>query len=177
MTIEIVVDGPKNQDVQFRPLQRALRGTFDVNRVPDPQARLKIAEFPRPIPGVHITLDTDKKTAAIVEPLYEAEHAAIREKIERMGMKLPPQREEFQNIDVPTWLYWMRRAVANGVAKIVEGKFPEIDESQVQKNFITKPLRDPRDNLIGRLVAVLYASLPPKQREEAVALIGSDPWA
>ncbi len=109
MQIEITIDGAKNENLHFRPLQRSLRGAFDLSRVADPQARLKLAEFPRPIPGVHLIVDPEKQTAAIVEPLYDEAHAAIRERIEGMGMKLGPKREEFQGIDVTTWLYWMRR--------------------------------------------------------------------
>jgi hypothetical protein len=169
--IEITVDGSRNQNLHFRPLQRVLRGTFDINRVPDPQARIEATRFPRPIPGVRIAVDPQARTAAIIEPLHEPVNAAMRERVEKMGLRLPPEREEFKDIDVPTWLFWMRRAVVNELAKIVEGKFPEIDEARVQKNFITKPQRDPRDGLIDKLVAVLYAGLPAERRQEVAALI------
>jgi hypothetical protein len=73
---------------------------------------------------------------------------------------------------VTTWLYWMRRAVASGVAKIVTGTFPAIDEARVQKDFLlTKPPADPRDALVDKLVAILYASLPAERRKEVAALV------
>jgi hypothetical protein len=172
MLVEIVIDGPRNQNLYFRPLQKTLRGTWDVNRIPDPQGRMLASEFPRPIPGVHVVLDSEKRVAAVVETLHAPEHRAIREKIEAKGLRLGPQREEFQDVDVNTWAFWLRRAVAIGVAKIVEGKFGEIDEAKAKKNFVTVEKPDPRDNLIDRLVAVLYAGLPPERRNEVAALIG-----
>jgi hypothetical protein len=169
--VEIVIDGPRNQNLYFRPLQRSLRGTFDVNRIPDPQGRMLNADFPWPIPGMRIALDVEKRTAAVIEPLYAPEHKAIREKIESRGLKLGPQREEFQNVDFNTWAFWLRRAVANGVAKIVEGKFGAIDEAKARKNFVTVDKPDKRDNMIEKLVAVLYASLPEDRRKEVAALV------
>jgi hypothetical protein len=170
--IEITGDGSRNENLYFRPLQRPLRGTFDFGRVPEPLAHMKRAEFPRPIPGLRIMVDAEKRTATITDPLHEPAHAAIREKIQAMGLMLGPAAETFDNIDANTWLFWMRRAVANGVGKIVEGKFPEIDEAKARKNFITAEQRDPRDGLIDRLVAVLYASLPADRRKEVAALVG-----
>jgi hypothetical protein len=173
MNIEIVIDGPRNENLQFRPLQRTLRGTFDLNRVPEPLARMKTAEWPRPIPGMRISVDPDKATAIVIEPLHSAEHASMRARVESIGVKLGPAVEPFESIDVPTWLYWMRRAVGSGVAKIVDGKFPAIDEAKVQKNFITKPQTDPRDNLINKLIGVLYAGLSAERRKEVADLIGT----
>ena len=177
--VEISIDGSRNENLVFRPLQRSLRGTFDFNRVPEPLARMKCSEFPRPIPGLRIMVDAEKRTATITDPLHDPVHAAIREKIQAMGLKLGPADEHFDNIDANTWLFWMRRAVANGVGKIVEGKFPEIDEAKARKNFAVAEQRDQRDSLIDRLVAqndklvaVLFASLPADRRKEVAALVG-----
>ncbi len=171
MIVEIAIDGPRNDNLCFKPLQRTLRGTFDLNRVPEPLARMKVNEFPRPIPGLHIAVDADKTTATITDPLHDPEHAAIKEKIEAMGMKLGPAVERFENIDANTWLYWMRRAVSAGTCKIVSGQFPAIDEAKARRDFIMPEIRDPRDNLIDKLVAILYASLPAERRKEVAAIV------
>jgi hypothetical protein len=171
MQVEVVIDGPRNQNLYFRPLQRSLRGTFDVNRIPEPHARTLVTELPWPIPGLHVVVDFEKRTAAVVEPLYAPEHQAIREKIEARKMKLGPELEEFQDADVNTWGFWLRRAVANGVAKIVSGKFPEIDQAKARKNFVIAEEQNPRDTLVDRLVAIMYASLPPERRKEVAALV------
>jgi hypothetical protein len=173
MILEVVIDGPRNQNLYFRPLQRSLRGTFDVNRIAEPHARTLITDLPWPIPGLRVVLDFDKRTAAIVDPLYAPEHKVIREKIEAQKMKLGPEREELLNVDLNTWAFWLRRAVANGVAKIVAGKFPEIDEAKARKNFVIAEETNPRDTLIDRLVAIMYASLPPERRKEVAELVGA----
>jgi hypothetical protein len=153
--VEILIDGPCNRNLHFKPLQRNLRGTFDLNRVAEPLARMKMTEFPRPIPGLHIVVDPEKKTGEIRDPLHDAEHAAIREKIEAKELKLGPAVERFDNIDVNTWLFWMRRAVASGACKIVSGSFGAIDEAAARKDFLNAPQADPRDALIERLIAAL----------------------
>jgi hypothetical protein len=169
--LEVVIDGPRNQNLFFRPLQRTLRGTFDVNRIPDPQGRMLVNQIPWPIPGVHVVLDFEKRTAAVVEPLYAPAHIAIREKIEARGMKLPKEREEFPNADVNTWAFWLRRAVASGVARIVEGKFPAIDGDKAKKMFVVVEARDPRESLIEKLIAIAFAGLSDERRKEVAALV------
>jgi hypothetical protein len=169
MIVEIEINGQKNQNLYFRPLQRPLRGTFDLNRVPEPLARMKAVDFPRPIPGLRIAVDGT--TAAITDPLHEPEYADIREKIEARGLKLGAATERFENIDANTWLFWMRRAVASGTCKVVTGQFPAIDEAKARKNFIVAEQRDPRDNLIDKLVGLMFASLPAERRKEFAALV------
>jgi hypothetical protein len=171
MMIDIEINGPKNNNLHFKPLQRTLRGTFDLNRVPEPLARMRFSEFPRPIPGLHIAVDVDKKTATITDPLHDAEHVAIKEKIESMGMKLGPATERIENIDTNTWLFWMRRAVSAGTCKIVSGQFPAIDDAKARKDFIMPDVSDPRDSLINKLVAIMYAGLDANARKQVDALL------
>jgi hypothetical protein len=167
--VEILIDAPCNRSLYFKPLQRALRGTFDLNRVPEPLARMKITQFPRPIPGLRIAVDGT--TATITDPLHEPEHAAIREKIEARGLKLGPAVEKFEGIDSNSWLFWMRRAVASGSCKIVAGQFPAIDEAKARRDFVNVQQPNPRDDLIHKLVTIVFASLPPERRKEFAALV------
>jgi hypothetical protein len=171
MTVEIKIDGPRNENLCFKPLQRTLRGTFDLARVPEPLARMKVNEFPRPIPGLHIAVDVEKQTAMIIDPLHDPEHEAIREKIAGLGMKLGPAVERIENVDANTWLYWMRRAVSAGTCKIVSGQFPAIDEATARRDFIMPEVRDPRDNLINKLVAIMYEGLSVDARKRVDALL------
>ncbi len=171
MTVEIKIDGSRNDNLHFKPLQRTLRGTFDLNRVPEPLARMKFNEFPKPIPGLHIAVDAENKTAKISDPLHDAEHFAIKEKIEALGMKLGPAVERIENIDTNTWLFWMRRAVVNGTCKVVSGNFPAIDDAKARKDFIMPDVTDPRDSLINKLVAIMYAGLDDAQRKQVDALL------
>ena len=124
-TIKIEIDGPQNQALYFRPIQRRIRGRFDVLRINEPNAAKLRRAWPEPIPGQRLELNLETGEAAIVEPLHFPEFAAIKEKIEATGQKIAPEREELQGVDVPTFCYFMREAATSGVARIVSGVFPE----------------------------------------------------
>jgi hypothetical protein len=138
LTIE--ADGPLNENLSFRPLQRAIRGRFDWQRCGDPEAlRLGMAFGGLPIPGQRIAFDAEKKTATIVEPLHDPEHAALAEKIKARGYKLPPAREYIEGCDPDTWAFWISRAIESGLAKLVAGKLPEFDPDKARRDFIFAP--------------------------------------
>ncbi|MBU4271355.1 MAG: hypothetical protein KKA28_05785 [Planctomycetes bacterium] len=134
--VEIEVDGARNECLSFRPLPgRTVRGKFSFDRVAEPMARVKANDWPTPIPGQRIGLDPDG-LGFVREPLRDEEFAPIREKIEKQGMKLPPAIETFENIHLPSWLHWMKKAVESGVAKVVSGKLPEKVDGTPRRNFI-----------------------------------------
>lgn len=129
-----------------------------------PQAR----EFPKGVPGQRLRLDTESRTAAVLEPLHEAQHAVTRERIEKKGMTIGPASEEVGNVDVPTWAYWLKRAVEGGLAKVVRGSLPPI-EGKPRKQFMTAERVDPadEDRLVRRQeVAAKLAMMTPAQRKE-----------
>jgi hypothetical protein len=154
MELEIEINGRKNECLVFRPLQRRLRGRFDLNRVAEPMARMKVREWPEPIPGQILGIDTKTGVGYLREPLHDPAHTVTREKIEASGMKLPPVEERFENIHIPTWLFWMTRAVEGKLANIITGELPSDIGGEPQKSFITKPRVDKRDALIEKLIAV-----------------------
>ena len=144
--IEVEIDGPQNQALYFRPLQRRVRGRFDLHRVKEPNAGKLLGTWPDPIPGQRLALNVDTGEAAIVEPLYEPQYAAIRERIEAQGRKLGPERESFK-VDVPTWAYWLQSAVSSGVARVTAGTLPESIEGMPRLRFHSAEQPDPIDRL------------------------------
>ncbi len=160
-TIEI--DGPQNQNVYFRPITRTVRGRFDVHRLRDPGVGKLLTEWPEPIPGQLVSVDYASGTGAVIEPLYEAKSAAIREKIELLGMRLPPEREEFQGVHVATWTHFLKALVEGGSATLISGEFAESDDP-VRTRFHSSERADPvdemRENLakLGDAVATMAAS-------------------
>lgn len=123
--VEIEIDGARNEAHFFRPLMRRLRGRFDLNRVAEPQARMKSVECPDPIPGLRIGLDFVTATGYVSDPLTEPEQAANRARITQRGLSLGSAREDFPEVDCPTWAFWLRRAVESGAARVVRGELPE----------------------------------------------------
>ena len=135
-TVEVEFDGPHNEGHYFRPLQRSVRGKFDMMRVGEPMARVQASEWPLPIPSQRLGVD-ENGIGFVKEPLHDAEFAAIKEKIEKRGLKLEPAVTTFDAIDPPTWYFWMKKAVAAGIAKVVAGSLPSKIEGKPRMNFIT----------------------------------------
>lgn len=148
MNLEIEIDGPHNEQLHFRPLRRSIRGRFEWARVNEPQARIKAATEPPVIPGQRIGWDGAKLYVA--DGLHDAQHAAVKERIERQGYRLPPAREEF-DVDEATALYWIARAVESGFARVVSGKLPAKLTGEPQKDFLLK--REPSQT--DRLTAAI----------------------
>jgi hypothetical protein len=167
--IEIEVDNAQNGQLHFLPIGRSLRGRFDPARDTEPQARLLLIDYPRGVPGQRLALDADAGTAWLTDGLHDAEHKEAREKLKRKGYALPPEREELtlQKGDVPTWLYWIKRAVESGLARLVRGKLPDKIEGPVKKSFVVPERKpDQKDATIAKLTALLLAKLSPAERRQ-----------
>lgn len=149
--VEIEIDGKFNEALFFRPLQRRVRGMFDYNKIGEPMARVMTQKFPMPIPSQRLGIDPDGN-GYLLEPLHAPEFAPIKEKIELHGERLEPATQAYENIDVPTWMYWMKRAVDCGLARVTKGQLPDVVEGPVRKNFI---LADPEPSPTDRLTSVL----------------------
>ncbi len=149
--VVIEVDTPQNSNVLFRPEQKTVRGKFDLHRVKEPNAGKLHSLWPEPIPGQQISLDLISAEGCFVDPLYDEKFQAIRERIEGMGQKLPPQREVFQGADIATWVFYMRELVNSGKAKLIEGEFPKIDETKVQRRFFSTERPDTNDRLVAAI--------------------------
>jgi hypothetical protein len=179
--IEIEADEKHNRSMFFLPLQRPIRGRLDFGREADPEAIRLTRDFPTPIPGQRIFFDPDREEAAVVEPLHGDEHKALRELIASKNLgALDPER-----VTVPapkdthrTFYYWLRRAIDAGLARVVRGTIPDMEEIQkrmkgrIQKSWIV-PDRGPdrKDRIIEKLVALVGASLTPAGRKALEAAL------
>lgn len=143
-TIEVEFDGPKNQSVYFRPLQRKIRGRFDAHRVVN-GGRL-MQKFSDPIPGQRLQVDPATGAVTLFEPLHDNEHAATRERIEASGAKLGPQYEDLGRCDVVTLAYWLRSLIDDGLAKLMSGELPKM-EGKPQTRFHSAEQPDPIEKL------------------------------
>ena len=149
--LEIEIDGLCNEQLHFAPLQRHVRGRFDFMRIGEPMSKIKAHEWPVTIPSQRLGIDPDG-TGYIREPLHDGEFAPIKEKIEKMGMKLEPAVQEFPGIDVVTWYFWMQRAVESGLARVVSGRLPDRIEGTPKMNFV---LNEPPTSAVDKLTAAI----------------------
>ncbi len=165
--IEIEPDNKTNSQLHFLPLGKTIRGRFDFNRDSEPLAKLHTAEFPEGVPGQRLGLNLDTGEAYIQETLHDERFKAVRQRIEKRGYGLGEQRETFpvKKEEYPTWLFWMKRAVEDGVCRVVKGTLPEKITGRIRKTFVSnEPSADPRDSIIDKLVALLVAKLPKEER-------------
>ncbi|NQT17327.1 MAG: hypothetical protein HQ582_31525 [Planctomycetes bacterium] len=143
----IEIDGPHNRSLIFQPLGRSVRGRFEPARVAGGAGRLAI-EFPEGIPGQRLGFDPSSG-GFIDEPLQHDEHAAVAKVARKHGTI--PEREEFPDADMPTWLWWLRETVRCGLAKLVEGELPETIEGEPRKSFFHAKTVDPIDRLTAAM--------------------------
>lgn len=167
----------RNREVFFAPLKRSLRGRFDVRNDSEPEAsKTRLAV----IPGQRLRLDPDAGTGEILEPLHEPQYASLRETIARANMKLEPPTQPAAT-DWPTLVFWTKRAVESGHARVLAGELPEKVEGTPRTRVFGQETVDPRDreladlkSMNAKLTTLLLAALPPAQRKEAQAIIGGN---
>lgn len=164
--VEIEIDGPNNEHWYFPEEGKRIRGRLDFVRMPEPDSKTKQNDWPAPIPGQRVRLDLETGEGAIVEPLYDPEHAETRRLIEDRSMRLPEQEELFPAAHVPTWLFHMRTAVDIGLAKLVRGKFPAKLGGKPHREFITQSTPDITERLAESLQQVVEQG-----REQTTALM------
>lgn len=147
--LEIEVDGPRNQHLIFGPLGRRIRGRMAYNRVANRKGASDLAiEWPKGFPGQRLGIDLATGQSYIAEPLHDPEWAETREKIEKVKkQRIPPAREEVAT-EPPTMLFWMKKAVESGIARIVKGAFPDKIEGEPVTSFWTKQAPNQNDQLL-----------------------------
>ena len=148
--VAVEFDTPRNSNVRFAPLRRTLRGRFDISRDTEPNAGQLRSKWPEPIPGQRVEYDFASGEGFIVEPLHEARFAAIRERIEALGMKLPKEREAFI-LDQATFNHWMAGLIATGDAKLLSGTMPAKVEGKPRTHFHFAEQADPIDRLAAAI--------------------------
>jgi hypothetical protein len=141
-----------------------IRGNFDWQRVRlKEQAQLRDF-WDRPIQGQVIGVDPKQKLGFIREPIHEVPELLRR--IRERGMDVGPEVEEFPNIDVNAWLYWMKRAVDEKKAYLLTGEFPD---------NLTPPGAAKRRDRVFRgnpQLAAQWVGWSDKERQEFEALVG-----
>lgn len=143
--IIIEIDSAKNEASVFPPYSRTvpLRGRLSANRFPRGTTAM---EFPGVmsvdnVPGLQVQVDLDAKTGRIFDPLSLIKYEALRETIatalrhEKVSA-VPEVKVPLTDDKLATWVYWMRRLVANCQASLLklDGDWPKLP-GKVQVNF------------------------------------------
>lgn len=134
--IEVEVGATRNCNLLFPAIGKRIRGRFDpvlASRT-DGQAPSIVNDFQHPIPGQVLGLDMETGVGYIRDRLHDEENAVLRKKLEKKH-RLPADRQEFRNVHVPTWLFWIKRAVECGACVVIAGNLP--DETSEEPQFAT----------------------------------------
>ena len=168
----VEIDGPRNNSWSFPAMSRVIRGKFDLLRVAEPNAVKLRQQYPDPIPGQQLCVDLSSGECAVLEPLQDDAHETLRKKLEK-SYSIAPAREVVSGADVSTWLFWIKKAVKAGIAKVISGSIPDKlpGEPKVRNLFGTER-RNPQQDLQRALLGVLFAGLSESQKAEVKALMG-----
>lgn len=135
---EVVIEccTPKNQDVMFQPTSETYRGNWSNAKIPGTEMRPAIRQMPE-IPGIHIAVDKENRTCRTYDPLdkdkdvWERINGILEENPHQFSKMKPwPEvlHEDCDDNQVKTWLWWMRRLVDSGKARVRTGELPTGDE-------------------------------------------------
>ena len=133
--IEVEIGDVHNHSFWFPPISKLIRGSFDFNRHPEPLAKVEASKWPGPIPGQRLGIEPDG-TGFIKEPLHDEVNAELRKRIEATGVSLAPALQTFDDVDLPSWLFYIKLAVEVGVAKVVRGSLPDEIEGKVRHDYV-----------------------------------------
>lgn len=151
--VEVEVRTPDCGHLLFLPLNRQVRGEIAFAKMAEPNARMKCGPNGwEPIPGQRIGVDS-AGMGWVAEPLHLPANAETRRKIERRGYHLAPELETFADCDVPSWLFWLKRAVDSGLAHVVAGSLPRKIEGEPRKNFFQDTRKSESQITLDRVVA------------------------
>jgi hypothetical protein len=162
--IEVEVGDERGGSLFFSPIGKRVRGRFDPAKL-GTGADEVAKEIKGPVPGQVIGYDPATGEGYVREPLHDPRHEIIRERIARKW-GIPPAKQTFRG-DAPTWLFWLKRAVESGLARVVKGTIPTDVPGKPQTRFITSDQADPRDTLLDRMLSLLIAQLPADKRKAA----------
>ena len=148
MKIACEVDTLKDTNLYFPAIGKRIRGKFDPQRrvARNPDNAPLLGQWPRPVPGQLIELDTEKAEVTVREPLEDEENSDIVDLFKKRGIKIP-ETETHRGVHVPSCLHILKNAVDAGLCKVVEGKIPSKIEGRMLKSFINPGETDPEEEL------------------------------
>ncbi len=179
MKVTIECDCPKDANLFVPPLGRRIRGRFDAARrtAKNPDNASLLGQWPKPVPGQRLSLDTEAATATVEEPLHDEGNADLVALFKKRGIAIP-ETETYRGVHVPSMLHAMKKAVDAGLAKVVEGSLPDKIEGQALRSFIVADSEDPEEMMRKALVAntrIMAASLDAIEHlAEAVAKLAGN---
>lgn len=180
--IVVEIDHPKNSNVEFHPTSMSLRSRILPSRFGNAIKPWMLKYEQKGIPGQRIHLDVEKRCGRIVDGL--SDDPALMDQINRdiqtseirtaaYAIAKEDRRENLSDIDVQTWLFWMRRLVdkhyrtaedrkdLGAIARCIHGTLPKLDDIVATG----KVLRPYKDNF-GKAQGMYYGQKEEKEQRQ-----------
>lgn len=154
--VVIEVATRKNDTVVFYPAQERLRGRWrNSNLGFGSQPSEALMRMPD-IPGIHVFVEVRDRRVGFRDPLAYKENARVLEEasaahkaMDSDGRPIVPVpdvvKDEVEDTEIATWLYWMMRLVQAEYAVLIKGSLPK-DEAEIHRAFpgatVRKTFRD-----------------------------------
>jgi len=163
--IEIEIDGARNNQLFFAPLQQTLRGRIDFSKSQTTGEFKLSRRWPTPVPGMAVGV-TGSGEMYVRDRLHETDFKQARILATDRGYGIGPERQSY---DFPaddtyppqtTWVHYMCRAVEGGHAKVIKGKLPNVDKlpGKPRTRFIGNEEKDSTEQLADALQAIAKAT-------------------
>lgn len=146
-SVEVEFCADNGQKVFFKPTRRPERGRIDFAMAKSEHYREMHKVWKEAVPG-KIAGVTEEGQKYIRDPLHDKQYSKLAAIMKARGQALPEEREVFASESILTWLFWLRRAVDAGLAKIISGELPSIEQLDSRK-------RRPRDERFPRRSFIL----------------------
>jgi hypothetical protein len=164
IVMEIEAAPPQSGTLYFAPLQRSVRGEIRLGDCPEADKSVERA-WPKVIPGQVIGLTAEGK-GYILDPLHRPDHEPLRAQMKAEKLALGTKPDEVFNADKPTWLYWMRRCIESGNARLTKGQLPDAAACKgAKKDFGAPAPVNPERKRADVILSLLVAKLPPAERK------------
>jgi hypothetical protein len=134
---------PRNPNISFPPLRSVLRGCWSQDQLVPGERSTENLHLMPDIPGQHVAVDGSRRKATVSDPLAGNESLLRRISRARAALGLhpvgskatditvapePTQEHVLDDTGIKTWLYWLRRFVDYGLARVTAGQLPTTDE-------------------------------------------------
>lgn len=136
--IVIQIENQRNQRYLWPPTQDELRGTWsNRNLVGTTMVNSPGLQSLPETPGQRVSINCSSKVCRIYDPIEPEMLAEINAKLKNdpvrpvnvaYGLWPESVHEECDETKLKTWLYYARRAVDAGIAKVVAGDLPSLKE-------------------------------------------------
>lgn len=141
--VVIEIGDSRNRNVLYPPTATQLRGAWKKANLIGITMDVRMTQMPD-LPGLYVVLDCKRARLMVVDPLSAPENKSLlvqASAVHKDVFRVPagPEQDKVENdlndTRLKTNLYWMRRLVDNGQARVVKGELPAMDDIETLPGY------------------------------------------